>query len=310
MNKKKIIISSAIIIIIILLAIIAIVWINKKSPSQETTNIPKEVNVENENINAKASITCITGEQATWKTGTESAPNYSSFLKKLDNFENILNCKWEIEQIWSNDYNACRIDGNNWYFAVYNDDQLIFWNPHAKYVNLQYYTLDGVKKGTACENILQEDKQALCPELKTIDNNYLNQELPKIYIQDRKISLQDLKSKDLIENQIYDLFIQINLLRPTDSIKTIYDEEIKKQVTRRVLEVSVWNNLFLIGKMGGEIYSIQKYAMDGKLQGQYCEDTWPIGGGDHSNPNCKIPEDSISVYEYIRQVEEKCQNSN
>jgi len=138
--------------------------------------------------------------------------------------------------------------------------------------------------------------------------------MDKIYFTGRKKVLENLNALQKFENQLFDIYLKTHTVvkgenesfilkkdNPIEDVYKIIEEDKDKEKTG----VFVYKNNFLVGMFGGEYYGIEIYSFEGNHKGQYCQNTWAIGGGHDSNPRCKIPASAVSVYEYIETLKNK-----
>ena len=139
--------------------------------------------------------------------------------------------------------------------------------------------------------------------------------MDKIYFEGRKKVLKNLNAVEKFENQLFDIYLKTYRTVPTNNEEFILKKDNSIQDIYKIMEedkeperngIFVYLDNFLVEELGGEIYEIQKYSFNGDEKGKYCENTWAIGGGGDSNPNCKIPSSAISVFKYIENLKEKC----
>ncbi|MFH1202077.1 MAG: hypothetical protein V1674_04205 [Candidatus Omnitrophota bacterium] len=130
--------------------------------------------------------------------------------------------------------------------------------------------------------------------------------MKNLYFNEREKVLTELPLKQKRENQIYDHYIRSEEIKPDDRVSIIYDVMKRYRDFGRHEGLFVYNNQFLIGESGGEVYAIRKESFDGKDLGKFCEDTWAIGGGGNTNPDCKIPQGAIRIDDYLDLVGKTC----
>ena len=261
--------------------------------------------IQDEDNRQVLSLECNNGETYKWQNGADSVKKYLEVKKSLDNLTDILNCKCEEPNCYS-----CRIDGYSWYRIFYPNDRFIVSLEYDlsgdRYLDAFDYSIAGQKINTLCNKILVRNSPNECRIVAgDEENNRIDFALDEIYFSGRKSVIQYLNSMDKFKNQLFDLYVRLGKLKPDDKILNIY--QIIETDKKASDGVYIFENKFLVPQIGGEFFAIEQYSFDGERLGPYCENTWAIGGGGDTNPNCKLPKDSITTKNYLDLIEKACQ---
>ncbi len=243
------------------------------------------------------------GNAATWQTGTESAPDFIQQRRRATGLAQALGCECEGPFC-----RICRIDGLSWYRFFSDGDRYIVLRQYddngSAYLDVRAVSALGVQQEQLCTKVLVRDSPRECPIAKKFDGK---NELKELFLSERRRAVAGLRYTDRVLNGLYDISLSFSYLlneplNPDSPIKDV----LRLVASERGLTGYVYQDTFYVDMPGGEMKSIMRYALDGTLLGEYCRNTWNIGGRGDSNPSCQVPAGSVRVVDYLKALETAC----
>lgn len=127
------------------------------------------------------------------------------------------------------------------------------------------------------------------------------------YQSERVAILKDLTFRDKFANQLYDFYQSAD---PPDQLTIEDPVDIVYHMPQNFpVDIYVYGDELIVPTPGGEYYSMEKYSWDFKPLGVFCENAYSIGGGNDTNPGCKVPDGAMKMEQFLQLLKNTCSDN-